>query len=148
MAGLPTSMRAFYSPELYQALRNQATGWGIRYSLVLLLSLAAAVAVYFLVHDAISMRELQPDSLLLILLIAMVLRAVMLAALTLAARLITAVMRTPLSNAAAARVAAVSYTPVALFDAIAFCATGVAVSPPVLFGGGVVMLLAAVWASQ
>lgn len=147
MANAPTFLRAFYSPALYAQLRHERRGWGVGYSVALYAVVALLAMAYALVRDPSPLKE-SPLALLLVLGIGLLMRATLLAVLTLAARIVAALLRTPLTNAAAARVTAVAYTPVALFDALAFLVFGTMLYPPLLFGGCVVMLLAALYTTK
>lgn len=145
----PTFFGSLHRPATYADARLVHSGWGIRYSVQLLL-LAVAVALADLM-----VRTTMPEfgwqdvqSILVVVIIALVLRALMLIPLVIAARLIGYSMKVKLTNAQAARLTAVAYTPVAICDALAFVLAAYAVSPPILFGCGVMMLLAAVHAAK
>ena len=125
------------------------TGYGVGYSIKLLVLGAIAAVGYLLATTTFTpptWRDAQ--SVLVIFVIALLLRATMLAPLVIAARLIGHVLKLTLTNAQAARLTAVAYTPVAICDAVAFSVASFAVSPPMLFGCALMMLLAALYASK
>lgn len=145
----PNFFGSFYRPATYVDARLVHAGYGVGYSVKLLL-LGAAIAVGYLLATTTfttpTLRDAQ--SILVIFAIALVLRAAMLMPLVIAARLIGHAMKLTLTNAQASRLTAIAYTPVAICDAVAFSAANAAVSPPLLFGCAVMMLLAAVYASK
>lgn len=149
MAQAPTFLRAFYAPTVYARQRHTAGGIGATYSLALYAAITfPALLVMPILHPGTTPMWHDPRALFIVAGYGLVLRAVLLSVLTLAARMLAVGLKTPLSNKAAARVTAVAYTPVAVLDAVAFLGFGTIVSPPLLFGGGVVMLLAALYTTK
>lgn len=140
---------SLYKPSTYANARLIYAGWGIRYSILLAALIAIATVGWLLVTTVYTTPTLRDaESILFIFAVALVLRACMLFPLVIAARLIGYAMKLPLANAQASRITALAYTPVALSDAVAFSVANYAVSPPILFGCGVMMLLAAVHAAK
>ncbi len=145
----PNFFGSLHRPRTYVDARLIHSGWGVRYSIQLLLVTACATLAYLLATTTFTTPTWRDvESILLIFAIALILRVAMLGPLVIAARFIGHAMKLPLTNAQAARLTAISYTPVAIADAVAFSVSGYAVSPPILFGCGVMMLLAAVHAAK
>lgn len=145
----PTFFGAFYSPRLYADARLIHSGFAIRYSVkvtLLIMILALVYTAWAEEFSGIGYKHLL--DLAVITGIALLFRAAMLLALTVAARLLAYLFKLPLTNSQAARITAIAYTPVALFDAAAFCFGQTALSPPYLFVLGTAMLLAALNAAK
>lgn len=145
----PNFFGSLHNPNVYANARLVYAGWGIRYSVQLLL-LEGLLSLTFLLattrFTAPTLRDV--ESLLVIFGLMLALRVAMLGPLVIAARLIGYAMKLHITNAQAARITALAYTPVALADAAAYFASGFMLSPPLLFGLGVLMLLAAVHAAK
>lgn len=140
---------SLHAPRTYSDARLIFAGYGIRYSIQLLVVVGLASLAFLLTTTTFTTPTWRDaESILVITAIALVLRAAMLIPLVIAARLIGYAMKLPLTTAQAARITALAYTPVALIDAAAFFATGFMLSPPLLFGCGIMMLLAAVHAAK
>lgn len=145
----PNFFGSLHNPRTYSNARLIHTGYGIRYSATLLVMVGLVALATLLATTTFATPTLRDaQSIAVIFALALVLRAAMLVPLVIAARLIGHAMKLPLSNAQAARITALSYTPVALADSAAFFATGAMLSPPLLFTLGVMMLLAAVHAAK
>ncbi len=145
----PTFFGSFHSVRTYVDLRLIHRGYGVLYSIGLVLVMALAVVVYTAATTPWQgIGAAHAVDLAMIVLVALAFRAAMLVGLTVAARLLALLFKMQLSFSQAARITSVSYTPVAFFDAVAFCAANNAVSPPYLFVCGCLMLLAALNAAK
>ncbi len=145
----PNFFGSLHAPRTYSDARLIFAGYGIRYSIQLLIVVGlASLAILLATTTFTTPVWRDAESILVIFAIALALRAAMLIPLVIAARLIGHAMKLPLTTSQAARITALAYTPVALADATAFFATGFMLSPPLLFGCGVMMLLAAVHAAK
>jgi hypothetical protein len=149
---------SFYSAAYYRQLRHTEQGYGLRYTLLLmLLMIALAVAITFgrsvvePIHGG-SWNYYRPvfefylhslPQVALVAAVSIVWRLVMLFALSVAARLITLKLKPRMGYDAALRMAAAAYTPVALMDAAAFGWQNLMLPPYTLFACGLAMLLAA-----
>lgn len=145
----PTFFGSFYSPRTYSDARLIHAGFGVRYSIYVALFMALLVMIYTgATEDLSGIGYKHLLDLALITGIALLFRAAMLFALTVAARLLALLFKLPLRNSQAARITAIAYTPVAVFDAAAFCFGQTALAPPYLFVLGIAMLLAALNAAK
>lgn len=145
----PTFFGSFHSVQTYVDLRLVHRGFGIRYSISIVLLMALGVVAYTAATTPWQgIGAGHAVDLAVIVLVALAFRAAMLVGLTVAARLLALLFKMQLTLAQAARITSVSYTPVAFFDAVAFCAASNAVSPPYLFVCGCLMLLAALNAAK
>lgn len=154
-----TFFRAFWSAGLYRRLRHEGKGLALLYSIELML-LTVVIATALIVYRGIaqfgwdqasldfSMQlkviALELPTFAMVLAVAFLGRLGMLAALALAGALASFFLKPQMGFMAAFRVTAVSYTPVAVADAVYFGLNDVTVGPFVLFVCGLVMLLAAV----
>lgn len=146
---------AFYDAALYQRVRAQEAGFGLRYSLLLFGFIVVIVTGYCIQYPPAStdrlatlLRDTPLTGFGIILLTALMLRGLMLVCLAVAARLTALKMKLAMDYAGAFRFAGVAYTPVAVMDAIAFCYGGQALNPLLLFACGTAMLLAALHATR
>lgn len=145
----PAFFGSFHSVRTYVDARLVLSGYGVWYSIQLVLLMALGVIMYTAATtpwDGVGSEHLV--DLTKIIMIAIGFRAAMLIGLTVAARLLALLFSMHLTWAQAARLTAISYTPVAVFDAIAFCLAHSAVAPPYLFVCGCLMLLAALNAAK
>ena len=145
----PTVVGSFYNPRTYSDARLIYSGFAVGYSIYVALFIGLLVLIYTaLTEDFSGIGYKHLLDLLVITGIALLFRAAMLLALTVAARLLAHLFKLPLTNSQAARITTISYTPVAFFDAAAFCFGQTALSPPYLFVLGAAMLLAALNAAK
>lgn len=145
----PTFFGSLGNPNTYVDARLIHRGFGVRYSILLVALMAVAALTYLLSTTTFTQPTLRDlESIGVIFAITLVMRACMLLPLTIVARLVGYGMKMQLTNGQAARITAIAYTPVSICDTVAFCVAGYAITPPILFACGVLMLLAAVHASK
>lgn len=145
----PNFFGSFYNPNVYGNARLAATGWGIRYSLQLLLLCGSATLLYLLATTQYTTPTLRDAESVGIIFCGMaILRAAILIPLVIACCLLGYAFKLRLGYAQGARLAALAYTPVAIADTVAFNVAQYGIAPPYLFGLGIVMLLAALYAAK
>lgn len=149
---LTTFFGSFHSQALYARVRLVDTGYGVRYSVLLFGFVAVFVGMSLnlytppLIQQV--MERLEQDAspaagMAMILVFAALLRAGMLFALAIATWAIAVRLKMPMTHATGFRLAGVAYTPVAVLDAVVLCLRGAPLNTLIVFGCGVVMLLAA-----
>lgn len=157
MSFFATFLQSFYAPALYRTLWQNATGYGVRYSLLLFGFIAVISSTVVLLRMPAEAQAMMPPlsiqwlmGTIIILIVAVLLRAAMLLALAVAVRLVAIKRRMPMGYDAAFRLAGVAYTPVAVLDAIVFCLHHgqMTINPLALFMGGVIMLTAIVFSTR
>ena len=146
---------SFYSQALYTRLRSAEAGYGVHYSLLLFGFIAVISTTIVLVAMPKEMQDMLPQmqtaspvAWIVIFAVAILLRALMLLTLAIAARLIAMRLKLPMDYASGFRLAGVAYTPVAICDAVVFCIRIETMSPMLLFGCGVAMLLAVLYSTR
>lgn len=145
----PNFFGSFCNPRVYVDARLIYRGYGVRYSIALVALGGIATLAYLLLTTTFTTPSLHDLKSVGIIFVGMaLLRAAMLIPLLIACCLLGYLFKLRLTYSQGARLTAIAYTPVAVFDAIAFNGFHYGVSPPLLFGCGVMMLLAAVHAAK